>query len=973
MSVVADRDGTEVISPGSLVEVRDETWLVTSVENTDDGPLYSVRGVTEFVEGTTATFYGSIDHVRALRPEDARVVADTSPRYRSARLWLESTLRKSPLPIAHEGLTVAPLMLADDLPYQREAVETALDSGRLRPRLLIADAVGLGKTLEIGMILSELIRRGRGRRILIVCPRHVLEQMQHEMWSRFAIPFVRLDSEGVQEVKQKLPATRNPFSYFEKVIVSMDTLKQDRFVHDLRRHRWDAVVIDESHNVTNQATQNNQLARVLAPNTDALILASATPHNGSNTSFAQLISLLEPTAVTPEGEIVQDAVPRLMVRRHRYSDSVKDVVGDKWAPRRDPDLLLVSPSPEEKAVAAELAGTWTHPPAGMSAPTSGSGAKLFPWTLAKAFLSSPVALRETIHARLASLAKRAGVEDVEEIPHTSALAAERDALMRLDALNDACLPDGSPRSGKYQRLVELLRSKGVAKNSPERVVVFAERVGTLGWLRHHLIADLKLKDDQVQVLHGGLTDTEQQAVVESFKQSSSPIRVLVTGDVASEGVNLHQQCHELVHFDIPWSLIRIEQRNGRIDRYGQRIPPQITALLLNLEDVHGFKGDLRVLSKLLEREREAHTALGDVASLMGKYDGDLEEKELVAVLQGTKDLDEALPAVSSLDPGDDPFLAALLAGEHLRTDRGRTGHRAATDDPARTGLFRTDADFLVAGLAEIYGEPGRPPANGGVSLQDERDAGLISFVPGPDLQQRLRFLPQGYLKDRKVLEKVRLTPDRRTAESRLRAALDDDSGSSWPDTHYLGPQHPVLDWVADRSLASLGRGEIFAVAGSVSDPVVILHGSLVNRRGQTIASRLIGVVDHQGELHAMEHTGPAAMFREIGLGPDSIGTAVPDPDQYQHLVRRAVGAARAHLDGGLTDTAKQQAEQRTQDWIAQMDRWEESASQLRTGQSALFRTTKNVLSTERDIAEEMRPDRSFVRPLLVVVPAPNRK
>ncbi|WP_368492332.1 SNF2-related protein [Cutibacterium sp.] len=109
------------------------------------------------------------------------------------------------------------------------------------------------------MILSELIRRGRDERILIVCPRHVLEQMQNEMWSRFAIPFVRLDSVGPQRVKQKIPANRNPFSWYKRVIISMDTLKQDRFSHDLHRREWDAVVIDESHNVTGDTTQNNRL------------------------------------------------------------------------------------------------------------------------------------------------------------------------------------------------------------------------------------------------------------------------------------------------------------------------------------------------------------------------------------------------------------------------------------------------------------------------------------------------------------------------------------------------------------------------------------------------------------------------------------------------------------------------------------------------------------------------------------------
>ena len=98
----------------------------------------------------------------------------------------------------------------------------------------------------------------------------------------------------------------------------------------------------------------------------------------------------------------------------------------------------------------------------------------------------------------------------------------------------------------------------------------------------------------------------------------------MTGDVASEGVNLHAQCHELIHYDIPWSLIRIEQRNGRIDRYGQSVSPQITTLLLDPSDP-GFSGDVRVLTRLMEKEDQAHRALGDAASLMGLYSGEKEE------------------------------------------------------------------------------------------------------------------------------------------------------------------------------------------------------------------------------------------------------------------------------------------------------------------------------------------------------------
>ena len=165
-------------------------------DRTDDGQLLTVQGLSDLVRGTTATFYEHLDNIIPLDPHDATPVADASPHYRDARLWLEATLRKTPIPLGEPTLAASQYALAKRLQYQYSAVQQALDPENLRPRILLADAMGLGKTIEIGMILSELIRRGRGERILIVCPRHVLEQMQNEMWSRFAIPFVRLDSVG---------------------------------------------------------------------------------------------------------------------------------------------------------------------------------------------------------------------------------------------------------------------------------------------------------------------------------------------------------------------------------------------------------------------------------------------------------------------------------------------------------------------------------------------------------------------------------------------------------------------------------------------------------------------------------------------------------------------------------------------------------------------------------------------------------
>ncbi|BEK97371.1 ATP-dependent helicase [Nocardia seriolae] len=533
MTVAQERELN--VAPGSIVVVRDEEWLVTSVEHGSDGCLVRVRGLSELVADTNATFYASLDTIAVLDPAEADVVADGSSGYRDSRLWLESLLRKTPFPYGDQTLTVSTRMLADSLGYQRAAVAKALDPQHIRPRILLADAVGLGKTLEIGMILSELVRRGRGERILIVTPKHVLEQMQHELWCRFALPFVRLDSAGIQKVRQKLPATRNPFTYYKRAIISIDTLKSPRYKAHLERQHWDAVVIDESHNLTNVGTQNNELARVLAPNTEALILASATPHNGREESFAELLRLLDPTAVAADGSFAKEDVSTLLIRRHRHHPEVSAEVGSDWAERAEPVHRLVTPSPAEDAVAQELSKTWLHPETGRS-PSSGETKALFPWTLAKAFLSSPAALRESINQRRNTLRKNDGHYGQEQ----------HDELHALNVLSDLNDEAFNSSAGKRAALIERLREIGIGPKSSMRAVVFGERIATLKWLTDALPEALGLRPENVVMLHGGLSDLDQQTIVDNFKLETSPVRVLVTGDVASEGVNLHAHCHNLI-------------------------------------------------------------------------------------------------------------------------------------------------------------------------------------------------------------------------------------------------------------------------------------------------------------------------------------------------------------------------------------------------------------------------------------------
>ena len=349
-------------APGSVVLVRDAEWLVTKVEQASDGYFLDVIGLSELVRDTEATFSTAIDDIVEVDPAKVRTVADDSPGFRRSRLWLEATLRKTPVGITDPNLSAALGGLSDPLDYQASAVRKALDPDKLRPRILLADAVGLGKTIEIGMILSELVRRGRGERILIVTPKHVLEQMQMELWTRFSLPFVRLDSTGIQRIRQILPANRNPFTYYKRVIISVDTLKSDRYIAHLRKQWWDAVVVDESHNVTNTASQNNRLVRLLAERTDALVLASATPHNGKAESFAELVRMLDPSAVKPDGELDYEQVKKLVIRRHRHHPEVAAEVGSDWAERQPPQNVLVPATPRTRPRSSRVPATRTRSP-----------------------------------------------------------------------------------------------------------------------------------------------------------------------------------------------------------------------------------------------------------------------------------------------------------------------------------------------------------------------------------------------------------------------------------------------------------------------------------------------------------------------------------------------------------------------------------------------------------------------------------
>ncbi|WP_406156394.1 DEAD/DEAH box helicase [Streptomyces sp. NBC_00882] len=830
--------------PGSQIEVRDEEWLVRNVTPTaHDGDRIEAVGVSEFVRDQEAVFFTALDDVQLMDPRRTRLTRDDSPNFRRSRLFLEAVLRKTPLPQSERGLALADSFLLDSLPYQHRPAQLALSGKNLRPRMLIADVVGLGKTLEIGMTLAELIRRGRGERILVVTPQHVLEQFQHELWTRFAIPLIRLDSVGIERIQREIPAGRNPFTYFKRVIVSIDTLKNTaQYKHHLERIRWDAVVIDESHNLINRGSLRNQLARILAPQTDALILASATPHNGDARSFAELISLLDPAAIRDPERYEAADIEHLFIRRTKISPEVREQMKGQWADRGPSMSVHCAATAAEERVFEELAEVWL-PRDGRS---SVSESRLFPYTVLKSFLSSHVALAATVDARIKTLTTK----------EYAVPGPELDALHRL---KDLTADMSEQDSSKFETLVEQLRSIGIGPKSDTRVVVFSERVQTLEWLRRTVPAALGFKGKALQeaarVMHGGLSDEQQMQCVEDFGLADTPVRILFTGDVASEGVNLHRQCHQLVHYDVPWSLIRIEQRNGRIDRYGQSHPPQFRALILTSE-VEGAKDDRTVAERLLEREDEAHRSMGTAEAVSGLYRADAEEKSLIQDLLRGRTVDESLDATAQAAAAEDSgtdFLADFFGAVGDDPDEVDGDAPPAPADVPR--LFTNTREFIDEAMREAFPESQRE-----LELDQDPETGLISFRPPSDLTHRLKALPLDYRREQRLHERLLVTLNRKLADLALVRARE-SSTSSWPEISLLTDLHPVMEWLTDKVLVRLGRQEAPVITANVKLPVYLIQGIFSNALGRPTVVKWMTV---QGRTVTDDMVG---VLRDAGIGP----------------------------------------------------------------------------------------------------------
>ena len=772
-------------APGMRIVIRDAEWIVRRADpSADGGYLIVCEGLSELVRGKEGRFLTTIENdpaigakaIEILDPATTKLVEDRSSNYRGTLLYIESLLRQR-VP-TDENIHFGHQAAMDPLPFQLDPTLTALKQPR--QRILIADTVGLGKTLEAGILMSELMRRGKGKRILVLAVKSMLTQFQKEMWNRFSIPLTRLDSNGIQRVRNKIPTNHNPFHFFDKSIISIDTLKQDiEYRHHLEQAYWDIIVIDEAHNVAERGSnsQRSRLAKLLAKQSDTLIMLSATPHDGKPESFASLMNMLDETAISNTSDYKHEDFNEKGLVVRRFKKDVKDQIAKEF-PERQIDTIRSNATAVEEAAYRELVDA-NFGSLDKSSEGGKNHSRLFRVTLEKALFSSPMACLSTVENRLNKLIKKQGGEFLDDIDTLKSLVQ---SLKRIDA----------PNFSKYQRLLTLIQDKKLGfgwkpNKKDDRIVIFTESIPTLRFLEQHLNADLNLKDGQLAVLHGQMPDTDIMSIVESFGKLESKIRVLVCSDVASEGINLHYQSHKMIHFDIPWSLMVFQQRNGRIDRYGQSNQPQIRYMITQSQN-DKIRGDSRILEVLIEKDDQAQLNIGDPSEFTGVYDQESEEDQVANVIaESTFDGADILAAMFDTnvenEHDDNPF--AFMGNQQVSQDE--------SDVKTLPSLYSSNVEYAkqVLELAK---------RNGQNIEYNVSDKNLLSITAPKELQQRFSMLPPEIKPEN---DQFLLTEN--VAE--MNKAIEESRGDqhAWPKIQYLWQLHPVMQWLNDKVLSHFGR------------------------------------------------------------------------------------------------------------------------------------------------------------------------
>jgi superfamily II DNA or RNA helicase len=611
--------------PGQLVEVRRRQWIVTDVKAStfrasgDISPqhMVSLAALDEDSLGESISVVWELEpgartlDTAGLPSIDGWDSCERIEAFLNAVRWGAAT-------DADRSFLQAPFRSGIELQdFQLDPLVRAIDMARVN--LLIADDVGLGKTIEAGLVIQELLVRHRARSVLVVCPASLQVKWQTEMHEKFGLEFRIVDTEFIKCLRRERGIHANPWTSFPRLIASMDWMKSGEGLRLLKDvlpphvtypRKFDILVVDEAHNVAPAAATRyampslrTRLIRTLAPHFEHRLFLSATPHNGYQESFTSLLELLDDQRFARNVMPDEKQLQRVMVRRLK-TDLVDDR-GQPIYPRREILPLEIEFTDEEREVhrllASYIASRSKHVGGGPSA----FGMDFIHKLLKKRLFSSPMAFATTLAQHRQSLTQksfrlekqllkerilRKVIARTEE-DYADDAQAERDVAEAVGVATELSTPvtheerimldkltawaessKNRPDSKAHailRWLDEHLKTDGVLNG--KRVILFTEYRATHSWLKE-ILASRGWGGNRLMVLHGGMAQDEREIVKAAFQAhpDDSPVRILLATDAASEGIDLQNHCSYLIHIEIPWNPNVLEQRNGRIDRHGQK-------------------------------------------------------------------------------------------------------------------------------------------------------------------------------------------------------------------------------------------------------------------------------------------------------------------------------------------------------------------------------------------------------------------
>lgn len=633
--------------PGSIVENRGRLWRVDLTEN-NILTASSIDGAVPEIH----KFFLPFERVRLahLDPPNPDLIGSPSAQ--------DLLLRAYRLNLLHGTAPLLSLQRSRVVPqrYQLVPVVMALETGRVR--LLIADDVGLGKTIEAGLVATELLARRRAQRVLVVCPANLREQWREALDYFFHIEARIISSRHRRAMERELPVGANPWEFFPYLIVSVDYAKMPGIKEEILEQKWDIVIVDEAHNVAKPHQWNADeipdmarwlFAKDLSKRCEHLLLLTATPHNGHTDSFASLVALLDPTLVrgTTTEPLIQRELAKSYVCQRRRKDVVawlKSSDGEKNPfPDRDQREVYVKLGPEQQEVIEKVDSLNQH----LLEQGQAKGAyqrRLAQWLilhLHKRALSSPRALAISLRNRLRGHGLAAPEEsETETRPSEEGIAEKEARAFTLDEEAGDLEDDeetgvrlekvsigGQPKRDVEERLLkealeaaqrvrpehdrklrkllnEVLPERlTTVPNAPgPRVIIFTRYKDTLDYLADNIQKHPRFHDITVLKVHGSMDESSRRETLAEFARI--PKAILVATDCIAEGINLQYFCAQLIHYELPWNPNRLEQRNGRIDRYGQPSPTVVIRTLVSEDTVEA--GTLKVLVEKANKIREEY-------------------------------------------------------------------------------------------------------------------------------------------------------------------------------------------------------------------------------------------------------------------------------------------------------------------------------------------------------------------------------